>query len=206
MKKWLSLVALTIVLGAIAFSAKTSSRQLTVLPQKEKDALLKRVENSSEQPLRVAENADSPLRIARATVKEIPGPTFTKLTGRATDLPAVSGVPEVALMNTSGKTVTSFVLAIRDPKSRTTRTLVQRKISIPPGETYIVKREHFVNPEKVTVASADGPGRQILSQPRMDSEKYWLPFAGRSELFITVGRVTFDDGSSWTITEGGEIR
>jgi hypothetical protein len=40
----------------------------------------------------------------------------------------------------------------------------------------------------------------------MESEQYWLTFAERSDLFITVGKVSFDDGSGWLIKEGGEVR
>jgi hypothetical protein len=189
----------------IALTVRTHSQQLQVLDQRAENAALEQIEKSSDRPLRVVGNDDCALRIVEARVKEVSGTHFTRLTGRATDLEVVSTVPEVELMNTSGRTITGFAIAIRDPLSRTTRTLVQLKVSVAPGETYIVKREHFVNPEKMMVANESGV-RQTLVKPQMKSEKLWLQFAKRSDIFITVGRVNFDDGSAWMIKEGGEVR
>jgi hypothetical protein len=199
------LVSLLAVM-ALSVSIKTHSQPPQVLSQNNKDALLKLVESSPGQPLKVAGNTDCPLRIIQANVKEVSGPDFSKLTGRTTDLVTVSSVPEVTLLNASGKTITGFIVAIRDPQSRTTRVFVQQKLAILAGATYGIKHEDFVDPERVTVAGSDGGFRQARIQPKLDSEKYWLQFAGRSDLFITVGRVSFDDGSSWKIKEGGEVK
>jgi len=194
-----------LVVVALTVAVKTNSQQRQVLNANSKDALLKQVEASIEQPLRVAGNDNCPLRIVQATVKEISGADFTRLTGKTTDLVTVSTNPEVKLLNTSGKTITGFVIAIRDPQSQTTTTLVNLKASIASGETYIVKREQFVKPEKATVAS-DGQVRETLIQPKMDSEKYWLQFASRSDIFVTVGAVMLNDGSRWMIKDGGEVK
>lgn len=190
---------------ALVLSVKTNSQQLQVPNQKDKDILIAQVEKSAEQSLKVVENDDSPLRIVEAKAKEVNGSDFTKLTGKTTDLAVVSSVPEVKLTNTSGKTIIGFIFAIREPKTKTLQTLNQEKISIAPGETYVIKREHFVAPEKLTVADSRGT-RQKLVQPKIDSEKYWIDFAGRSDFFVTVGMVYFDDGSKWMIKEGGEIK
>lgn len=189
-----------------ALTVKTHSQQLQVLDQKTENAALEEVERSVDQPMRVLGNVDSPFRIVEARVKEVSGEQFTRLTGRTTDLVTVSTVPEIELVNTSGKAITGFVIGIRDPHSRTTRTLAQRKVSIAPGETYIVRREHFVNPQQVTVADDNGQFHQKLVQPKKNSEKYWLPFAGRSDIFVTVGCVNFDDGTTWMIKKGGEVK
>lgn len=199
-----SLVCLLSVI-ALTVAVKTNSQQRQVLNQNSKDTLLKQVENSMDLPLRVAGNENCPFRIIQATVKEISGSDFTRLTGKTTDLVTVSSNPEVKLVNTSGKTITGFVIAIRDPQSQTTSTLVNLKASIPPGESYIVKREQFVKSEKATVASG-GQVRETLVQPKMDSEKYWLQFAGRSDIFITVGAVMLNDGSRWMIKDGGDVK
>jgi hypothetical protein len=197
----------SLLLAAIfALSIRTNSQQLQVLNQKAKNAVLEQIKNSTDQPLRVVGNDDCPLRIVEVKVKEVSGPQFTELTQKTTNLETVSSVPEVELVNTSGKTITEFVIAIRDPLSRTTRTLVRLKLSLAPGGTYVVKRTHFVSPEQMAVANEDGSVRQTLVRPQIDSEKYWLQFARRSDIFITVGQVSFDDGSSWKIKEGGEVR
>jgi hypothetical protein len=197
---------LVLLLSAVAIAVGVRTRSQNALNQREKQNLIEKIKTSPEQPLKIVGNDDSPLRIVQASVKELPGFEFTKLTGRTTDLLTVASVPEAHLSNTSGKRVTGFVIAVRDPNSRSIRGFVQQKVSIAPGENYTVERQHFVNPEKMTVADKDRKTRQTLVQPELDSEKYWIQFAKRSDLFITIGRVFFDDGSSWALKEGGEAR
>lgn len=110
------------------------------------------------------------------------------------------------LVNTSDKTITRFFLAIRDPKTQSTRGLVESRIAIKPGETFIIKREFFGGTEKVTTTDDNGKIVQKLVKPGIDSEKHWIDFAPRSDLFITVARVDFEDGSNWIIKEGGDVR
>lgn len=198
-------LVLSVLVVAFTLNIKTNSQQLQVSSQKDNDVFLKQIENSPEQSLKVAENNDSPLKIVQATVKEVSGSDFTKLTGKTTNLLAVSSVPEVKLMNTSGKTITGFVFAIRDPIAKELQTLVQHQISIAPGETYVVKREQFVPLEKTTVSDNSGTHQKRVL-PKMNSAKYWIDFSGRSDFFVTVGIVYFQDGSKWAIREEGEIK
>jgi hypothetical protein len=164
------------------------------------------VNESPDQLLRVVGNDDCPLRIVAAKVKEVPGALFTKLTGKTTDLVTISSAPEVTLQNTSGQTITKFVLIVRDPKSRKTRGVVQHDISVRPGDTYVINRELFVTPDKVMTASAEGQAQRTSVNPGIKSERGWIEFASRSDLFVTVGLIDFEDGSSWIIKEGGEVR
>lgn len=188
-----------------ALSGTTKSQQLRVPNQKDKNDLLRQVESSAEMPFNVVENDDSPFKITEARVKEISGYEFTKLTGKTTDLVTVSSVPEVALINTSGKTITSFFMVVRNAKTRSVRGFIQSKVSVAPGQSYTIKREGFANPEKVTVADNNGV-RQIWVQPNFDSEKYWLDFEKSPDVFVTVAQVTFDDGSEWMVKAGGKVR
>jgi hypothetical protein len=197
---------LVLLLSAFALAIGMQTKSQKRINQKVKQELLEKVAKSPEQPLRVVENDDSPLRIVQAVVKEAEGSDFTALTGKTTSLAAVPSVPEAKLMNTSGKTITSFAIAVRDPHTRSIRGFVQRAVSIAPGETYTVERQHFLNPEKITSPGGARGFSQKLVQPKADSENYWISFARRADLFITIGRVQFEDASSWTIKEGGEIR
>jgi hypothetical protein len=199
-------LVVVLCLVALAIGFRTRSQQRRVLDQDGKDALLRVVHNAPDLPLRVAGNDGCPFKIIQASVKELPASDFTRLTGRATEMASVSTVPEVKLVNTSGDTITGFIIAIRDPQSQMTRGFVQQKISVPPGGDYVIKRDHFVDPDKVTVADAAGRSQQKLIRPKMDAEKYWLPFAPRSDIFITVGRVTFANGTNWMIKQGDDIR
>lgn len=192
------------LLVAMAFGIGFTNQQLQPSTSKV-DSLSQQVEQSADQALRVVENDDAPLRILDAKVKEIPGHDFTKLTGKKTDLPTVCSVPEVRLLNSSGKKITEFVLAVRDPKTKTTRGIIQNKISIASGETYTVWRNSFVRPEWISTVGADGQAKARV-QPEVSSEKFWISFAPRMDLFVTVVEVAFHDGSNWKIKEGGEIR
>lgn len=196
------------VLGAVIFglSLNTSSQQLHSSSSKVTDEQLQQIEKSVDQPLRVIESDGSPLRVLDAKVKEISGSDFTKLTGKQTELPTVCSVPEVRLLNSSGKTITGFVLVVRDPTSKTTRGIVQRKLEIAQGETYTSSRTSFLRREMVSTLEPDGSIKARSAQPGVESEKYWISFAGRSDLFVTVASVTFRDGTSWTLKEGGDIK
>lgn len=193
------------LLVTIAFGLSFTSQKLQPSASKVIETLSQQVENSADQSLRVVENDDAPLRILDAKVKEIAGNDFTKLTGKKTDLPTVCSVPEVRLLNSSGKKITEFVLAVRDPKSKTTRGIIQNKVSIASGETFTVGRHSFVRPEWISTVSADGKAKAGL-QPEVKSERFWISFAPRTDLFVTVVEVVFQDGSNWKVKEGGEIR
>jgi len=192
---------------ALSINLKTHSQQPNVATKPNKDSLLTLIESSRELPLKVAGNESCPFRIVQATVKEISGPDFSRLTGRTTDQATVATVPEVTLVNTSQETITGFVLVVRDPQSRSSRGFVQQKVSIGPGANYVVKRDHFVAPEKQTIAKANDPVRQVLSQPTLESEKYWLQFPTPPfQLFVTIGQVTFSNGATWMVQEGGDVK
>ncbi|HEY5885138.1 MAG TPA: hypothetical protein VIT88_10650 [Pyrinomonadaceae bacterium] len=205
------LLAGVLVLGcaaiALSIGNRTHSQRPNIPGRTTKDSIMASVERSPNLPLRVAGNEDCPFRIMAASVKQVSGSDFSQLTGRTTDLPVVTSVPEITLANTSGQAIISFVLVIRDPPSRSTRGFVQEKVSIAPGTIYSVKREHFFKFERQAIADSNQPARQIVVQPRADSEDYWLQFpAGSTDVFVTVGKVTFQDGSSWMIKEGGEVK
>lgn len=198
------LVGLLALVG-ITLSVETNSQQLQVPNQKEKDKLLERVKSSAEIPFNVIENDDSPFRIIEAKSKEISGAEFTRLTRKTTDYATVMSVPEVKLLNTSGKTITSFYLIVRNAETQSVRGFIKSKVSVAPGETYTVTRDYFARPQKVTVSDSEG-ARQKWVQPEWDSEKVWLEFKKSPDVFVTVGQVTFADGSQWIVSEGGRVK
>ncbi|MGH9829955.1 MAG: hypothetical protein ACREDR_42630, partial [Blastocatellia bacterium] len=167
---------------------------------------LKQIDESPDQPLTIAGNSDCPLRITEVKVKEIPGALFTKLTGRVTELATVSSVPEVTLVNTSGRTVTGFAVIVRAPNSRSGRAFLQSDITLRPGESYTIKRTRYAGSEKVTVADAAGQIHEVVRDPGLKSERRWIQFAAPSDLFVTIGKVDFRNGESWIIKEQGDVR
>lgn len=190
---------------ALALNVKTNSQSLKTSNHMAQTDALRQIEASPENPLRILGNDDCPLRIVEAKAKEVPGTLFTKLTGMVTDLETVSSVPEVSLVNASGQTIKKFFLLVRNPEANFTRG-VGRKIVIKPGETYAVKREYFAAPKKIATSEGNSRIHETLTAPGMDSEKMWINKGVPSDLYVTVARIEFEDGSTWTLKEGGEVR
>jgi len=205
-------VAITIsviaLIGAATFglTLKTTSQQLHSSSSPGTSNIVQQIENSVDQPMRFVATADSPVHILGAKVKEISGSDFTKLTGQKTSLDTVSSVPEVQFLNSSPKPITGFVLVIRDPRSKTSRGIVQTKVLIPQGETYIIQRQAFLRGEWTSSVDKNGQVTTKFGPRDVNSEKFWISFANRSDLFVTVAHVSFQDGSTWTVKEGGEIQ
>jgi hypothetical protein len=191
---------------ALALNVRAGRQSLQGASSNEKNEVHRQVVESPEQPLQVAGNDDCPLRIVEAKVKDVPAALFTKLTGKTTNLVTVSSAPDVTLLNTSDHTITKFILIVRDPNSRKTRGVIQHDIALRPGETYTVQRELFVTPDSVTATDATGQAQHTLINPGIKSEKGWIDFAARSDLFVTIGLINFEDGSSWMVKEGGAVR
>ncbi len=201
-------VAVVALLGAATFALtlRTTSQELHASSAAGPAKKLQPDDRSADHPLRVAENADSPLRILTAKVREISAAQFTQLTGQKTSLDTVCSVPEVQLLNSSGKPITGFVLVVRDPATKTSRGIVESKVSIAQGATYTARRQSFVRPEWTASVVKDGQVASKFAQRDMNSEKFWISFARRSDLFVTIARVSFEDGSTWTVKEDGEVQ
>ena len=199
-------MASTLLASACGSDAKTSGQSLQTSSQPSKKTLLEQIESLADQPLRVVINEEPPFKIVEAKVKVISGSQFRELTGVATDFADISSVPEVKLVNTSEKTITQFTIIIRNPKLQAGRSMLQRKVSVAPGETYVVKRDHFLTPGKSPDGGESTGGSRPSGLPEMNSEQYWVTFGERSDLFVTVYKVGFDDGNSWLIKEGGEVK
>jgi hypothetical protein len=201
-------LAIMALLAAITFglSLRPRNHPPTSSAPVAADVGSEQIDQLPDQPLRILENSDAPLRIMSAAVTEVSGPVFTRVTGQKTDLQTVCSVPEVKLLNSSAKTITEFVVVVRDPTSKTTRGIIQNKVSIGPGQTYTVDRQSFLRPEWTSAPDKDGKIDSRFGQPGKNSERYWLTFAQRADLFVTVAQVTFADRTNWTLKEGGDLR
>ena len=82
--------------------------------------------------------------------------------------------------------------------------MIEHDISVRPGETYTVSRELFVTPDKVVTEDTKGQAQRMLVNPGINSEKGWIEFAARPDLFVTIGLVNFAGGGSWKLKEGGK--
>lgn len=187
-----------IAVVALTLSVQTNSQQ-RILNEKDKDELLKQIENSPEQSLRIVGNQDSPLQIIGAKVKVIDASKFIGLTGKTTTNETISSVPEVTLTNTSPNPITEVVLIIRNPESKSTRGFIKSKILISPGGTYTIKRQDFIKPDKLK----DSPSSV---EPGATTEEFWIDSSEKANLYIAIAKVKFNNGSEWMVTEGGELQ
>lgn len=200
-------MAFALLAAACAYDGKTVGQNLQPSQQNSSGTLREQIERLADRPLRVAVNEEPPFKIVEAQVKVISGLQFKELTGAPTDFAFISSVPEITLVNTSGKTITKFSIVLREPKLQAGRMMLQRNVSIAPGETYIVRRNHFLAPDKAPGGVGGSNGGVSPHGPSgMESEQYWLTHGEWSDLFVAVGKVGFDDGSTWLIKEGGEVR
>ena len=189
----ISLLGVVCLLGIVTLTIKSYSKQGQIGDSVELAEINRQIENTQDTSMRVVGNEDCPLKITGVRVKEIEGNQFSRLTGKATRLQRITSVPEVDLINTSPYPITGYVLLIRDPKTKHGRTLVSSRVLIPPGAKEFVKKQHFIKPDK----SKEFP-TQI--------DRFWIEFAQNEDLYVTVGHVTFANGTTWLIQKGGEVK
>ncbi len=195
----------SLTLVGLILTIETRSQNKSLTGGNDKNSLVSKVENYPASQLRILENSNTPLRLLEAKSKEISAAEFTRLTGAATTLSSISSFPEATVQNTSDKTINMFMLIVRDPAARSMRSQVFKGLSIRPGESFSVTSERFITPEKVTYTDNKGVAVTAEKSP-LESVNNWIQFAERSNFFVTVGMVVFEDGTRWTLTEEGEIK
>ncbi len=85
--------------------------------------------------------------------------------------------------NNSGKTITGYILVIKDSLSEKTQLEVTRKLTIIAGQNYI------------TNLATAGMNRS------MDKEEYWLGFPDKDKFHVMIAKIFFDDNTTWTRKE-----
>ena len=160
-----------------------------------KDALVDLVEKSPDLLLGVQQDEDTPMRILSATVKEVSGSDYEKLTSGKADFPSVISAPNVKLLNVSSKTITRVLLIINDVSAQKSSGLLMHHLAISPGATFEISPANFVKPENLTTVDEGGRLDSSLKHP-MKSKKAWLTFPNRSQIQVRVG-VGFEDGTEW---------
>lgn len=185
------------VMVLLCFAAFTLSHVKAARGQAGKAALLGRIDSLPDQFLPILATPDEPLRALEAKVKEVPAADFAVLTGQIARSPFVSTVPEARLLNISSKKITTFIVAIWNEQTRTSRMLKRYNLAINPGETFLLTRAQFVPPKTVTQADDAGRTTQRQVTPGYESTDKWVNIGGRDELSFRVGLVRFDDGTEW---------
>jgi hypothetical protein len=197
----IALLCVLLMVGVILGQTMRAKPPAAVLTD-EKTALVEKIQKSEDFSLRIKEDADAPLKILSATVKEISRDDYQGLTGKVTDLNVVISVPEAKLQNTSDKKIVGVFFITRDLSTNKLKGMMMKDVSIEPGQIFNIKRGGAVKTEPITVAGDDGTVRELTGES-MVGENYWLPFTDKNQLQVSVV-VTFADGTSWANREGSD--
>lgn len=201
----LVLAALIVAFVAVAAAVSLNNNNQTLAAnsgEKDEKQLIKEVDESPTFSLNIKEDSDTPLKIVKAEVHQVPKSVYEQLTGKEVESSSVISVPEVELLNTSNKNISTIIYTTIDLTTNKSKGLVIREVKLAPGETYKITRDKFIKKEIVTVTDKNGITKtETKADQRTD--RYWLPFADRSQLQVSVG-VVFDDGSEWENKRGGE--
>lgn len=202
---------ITIVMGlllaatGLAFWTFPATGQQTQRdPHDKRSLLVEKVGNLPDVQHRVVEDESTPLRIVSAGVKVISGEDYSRLTGHALDLDRVSSLPDLQVTNVSDRPIVAFMFMVRDPEVGISRVIEVTRLNIQPGSSYSLLRDDMVSEEAGFVA--DGSGVRKEQRSKFESKNYWVSNVNHLGSYLTIGQVTFSDGSSWMISEGGEIR
>jgi hypothetical protein len=139
----------------------------------------------------------SPLVVQAASAREIDQNTYLGLTGQPT-LSSMSTYPDIVMVNTSGRTITSFILIFHSKVEGGSHYSIVKNLSIASGSAYAYAFKEWLLEDKVTVRKDDGTFKSAMRKPGPDSTKFWIPGAV-SDLQVVVSRVVFEDGSQWNV-------
>jgi hypothetical protein len=172
--------------------------------ERQKRKIIKKIKASQSLQIYSDNSQGSPLYIQEASVKEISGDDFTKLAGETSKNLKQATFPDVTLVNSSGKTIRSFAIAVKSSvdKPKSGYILLKNKLSISPNSTFSVALSEWPKAERGSIQKGD---RFIygLRRPGLDSAKSWIPGAA-SDLSVTVGFVEFEDGTRWMISRDSD--
>lgn len=172
--------------------------------ERQKRKIIKKIKASQSLQIYSDNSHGSPLYIQEASVKEISGDDFTILAGEASKNIKQATFPDVTLVNSSGKTIRSFAIAVKSSvdKPKSGYILLKNNLSISPNSTFSVASSEWPKAERGSIQKGD---RFIygLQRPELDSAKSWIPGAA-SDLRVTVGFLEFEDGTRWMISRDSD--
>jgi hypothetical protein len=184
-----------------AWESPTSGQRIKITDEPRKNQILEKISGSPDIVQSFIDHADTPLSITQAKGKVISGADFTSLVGKTTDLREIASLPTVHLVNTSDKSISGFMLGFTNPTTNRMRIITFHKLSVKSGHPYVVSPEALVTSPRVTVTDDNGAREVVRS--KMESEKYWITLGNPSDYFISVGKVSFEDGTEWIVNDEG---
>jgi hypothetical protein len=154
-----------------------------------KQSLIEKVNQSSSVRTRVENSEGVPVKISESVSKEISSADYQALAGITATSDKLASYPDVRLLNTTKKRITTFTLFLKNELTNEMRFLRVSGPTIEPQGDYFVDAVRWVRRDK-----------QSQLQPDWSSEKMWL-LGTANDLVVKVGYVKFADGSEWTLKE-----
>ncbi|MFP5261396.1 MAG: hypothetical protein ACLGJB_05770 [Blastocatellia bacterium] len=154
-----------------------------------KQSLIEKVNQSSSVRTRVENSEEAPVKISESVSKEISTADYQALVGITATADKLASYPDVRLLNTTKKRITTFTLFLKNELTNEMRFLRVSGPTIEPQSDYFVDAVRWVRRDK-----------QSQPQPDWSSEKMWL-LGTANDLVVKVGYVKFSDGSEWTLKE-----
>jgi hypothetical protein len=189
-----------VVLASLSVPLTLNAQSSPSPTERQKSKIIKKIQALNPVQVYSDNSQGAVLFIQDARVKEISGDDFTILAGETAKHFRLSSFPEVTLVNTSGKTIKSFGIAVQSAadKPKSGYILLKSNLSIHSNSTYKVNSTEWPKAEMVS-AQKGGKFVSGLRQPGMDSPKSWIPGAA-PDLKVTIGFVEFEDGTRWMIS------
>jgi hypothetical protein len=192
----ITLMSVACLCGLVALTKSSASSD-----QEQKKRISKQIDVASAVPIHADNSQGCLLFIQEASVKEISGEDYKILVGEAPRHFKETTYPEITMVNSSSKTITSFILMIRSAaeQPRSGHGVYKKNLAIAPGSSFKVTPGEWLKPDRVTIQK-EGKFVNVLQQPLLDSSKFWIP-GSASDLKVTIGLVDFEDGTRWIIPE-----
>lgn len=136
--------------------------------------------------------------ITESLSREISSLDFRNLTGLDAASTTHFSFPEVKVLNTSGKVITSFsvILQLRNPGRF--YFVKPSELKLEPNDSFIIKSNYWVSSRKVNIRTQGDKAEKVDRVLDFDSPEMWIP--GRiSDASLIIGGVRFSDGTEWKV-------
>jgi hypothetical protein len=169
--------------------------QQSISAQQSNNDLLKKLKSDPGMPLAINNSLEAPVVIIEAFSKEISSADFRVLTGSSAKSEVSISFPEVKMLNTSGKVITSFslVMQMKDSSGSFYWTRLSG-LEIEPNDSFSVTSSQWVG--SMSVRTRDGKVEKVARD--LTASEMWVPgYSSAASVFIV--DMKFSDGTEWKV-------
>jgi len=161
-------------------------------------ALLGKLKNDLGFPLIVNTSPETPAMITESLSREISDVDFRDLTGIDAGSAFHFSFPEVKVLNTSGKVITSFSVILQLKNPGRFYFVKPSELKLEPNDSFVVKPNYWVSSRRVNIRTEGDKVEKVNRVLDFDSPEMWIP--GRiSDASLIIGGVKFSDGTEWKV-------